>query len=279
MKSKIVYLLLACIIALTTSCKKDVTGVVNASVEDMLLEKISRIKDTKGGVTISANQTYSTSLKKMVTNYQIDGSFDNNPFDRVEVGDIVLEPMQATRTDIVTNQYIPNKVYSQDQINSVFGRKVSIKYHKRGSLVDLREDMSIESPPQLGLGVPGIGTSTFRSVPLTWVAGNSNDNVYVIIAFLPQSVSNEDYRTYSEVTRFISVPDNGSYTIPNSQFSGIPQGAQLVIGVARGNTALAAGMSTGTDRTAITAISSATLIGTIGGGGGGSCSGICIEPN
>jgi hypothetical protein len=278
MKSKIVYFLFALVAMMTTSCKKDLTIANGTSAEAMLLEKISRIKDTKGGLTIWSSQTCIASTKKMVVGYQIDGSFDNNPFEKVEVGDIVLEPMQATRSDITTNQYIPNKEYSQEQKKSVFGRKVSIKYRKPGTTVDLRNDMSIDSPPELDMGVPGLGsTPSFRNVPLTWNAGNASDNVHIIIAFLPESFSNANYSNYAKVIRFISVPDNGSYSIPNSQFAGIPSGAVIAIGVARGNTALAAGMATGSDRTSITAISSATLIGTMGGGGGG-CGSICIEP-
>lgn len=283
MKSKVIYLFIILAATMATSCKKDITVVANASVQDMLLEKINRIKDTKGGVNIISNETFSRSTKKMVASYQIDGSFESNPFDNVEVDNILLTPLQGVQPDIVSSQYIPSKVYSQEQNSGLFGRKVSVKYHKRGTSADLRTDISIETPPQLNLNIPGLGTSssTFRSVPLTWTPGNSADNVYIIIVFLPESVSNADYSTYARVTRFISVPDNGSYTIQNSQFDGIPQGAQLAIGVARGNTALAVGMATGTaaDRTFITAISSATLIGTIGGGGTGCGGDICIEPN
>ena len=287
MKSKIVYFLFALVTMVTTSCKKDITIINGTSVEAMLLEKISRIKDTKGGLTIWSSQTCIASTKKMVVGYQIDGAFDNNPFEKVEIGDIVLEPMQATRPDIITNQYIPKKEYSQEQKKIVFGRKVSIKYRKPGTSVDLRNDMSIDTPSELNMGVPGLGsTPSFRNVPLTWVAGNPSDEVYIMIVFLPESVSNANYSNYARVTRFISVPDNGSYTIQNSQFAGIPSGAVIAIGVARGNTALAAGMATGTDRTSITAISSATLTATVGGGGGGTGGGggggcgsdICIEP-
>ena len=275
MKKNIFYFLFLAI--LLSSCKKDIAPTAFGSAEDLLLAKVSRLINTKGGITIAAHEDYSKSRNKMITTYQIDGSFDDNPFDKVEVGDITLEPLQATRPDILTNQYVVTKAYNQDQINSVFGRKVSIRYHKPGASVDLRSDMSIESPPPLGLDVPGIGgTSSFRNVPVTWVAGSSNNNVYILISFQPESISNPQFRNYSRVDRFISVPDNGSYTITNDKFSGIPQGAQFIVAVARGNTALAIGMANGTDRTGITAIATGSLVGTIGGGG--SCSGICIEP-
>ena len=281
MKKAIIFLSFAFFSTLVLSCKKDASAVITKSVEDLLIEQVSRIQNTKGGIIIAARENYSKSSGKMKVNYQIEGSFDNEPFDSVSVQGIALEPIQKLYPNTPSNQYIITKDYGLENIKNLFGRKLTIGYHKRGLTASSRtEDVTIQTPSQLDLNVPGLNntSSSYRNIPITWIAGNSG-SVYVLISFQPESVSNAAFRTYSRIDRFISVPDNGSYTISNDKFLGIPEGAKLIIAVARGNTALAAGMATGTDRTSITAIATAMLVGVIGGGGGGCGSDICIEPN
>jgi hypothetical protein len=267
-----------------SSCKKEAESIGNTlSPMSTLLEKMNKIKDTKGGgVVISTGQIYTKNpdnpQKRNVSSYgyQIHGFFDNLPFESIQVGDVKLIPYQTLLLPgEFSNQYIPQ---DDDRLafKGLFGKKVNITYKAKNAALDVRSEYSVDAPAQLDVNVPdntgGSGTTSssnfYRSVPITWNAGNPNDKVYILFSFEPQLVTNERFRSYSAVSKFYEVPDNGSYTLGSSNFQGLPDGANVVIIVARGTTAIGAGITNGYG-TSIQAISTAGISGQVGTGGGG----------
>ena len=82
------------------------------------------------------------------------------------------------------------------------------------------------------------------STTLTWTKDPNNPNGVVIIAeYLPARYANRALAAAGVQTPLensINVPDNGSYAIPWSFFSGYHTGAHIILWVARGNYTIAA---------------------------------------
>jgi hypothetical protein len=269
-KSSLFIMFLIILAEATTSCKKDTeSNQSTLSPLETLMDKMQRIKGTQGGLTISSGQTYSRYNPNIGVQYDITGGFQNLPFQSIKVGDVNLVPYETLEKGIQSPQYVMDKAYDKSILRNLFGKKISIQYQDKVSTLNSRNDVFIETPSELGVGISGNSANNFyRNVPLTWSAANNGQNIYILLAFEPQSVSNSQFRNYSRVSKFYEVPDNGAFTLTESNFQGIPQGALVVIVIARGTTAIGAGVGTGIS-TSVQAVSSATLTGQIGTGGGG----------
>ncbi len=271
MKKQIFSICCLALLVLLGACNKEGQSISSLTGEAALIAKINRVKGAQGSVTIRAHTTVSRYVGNS-TSYEIGGSFPDQPFEQIMVGALRLEAWQKFRPDINTAQYIctDTTAIANEQAKQMFGTNVAVKYQRKdgsGSKTEYR----IEVPQQLDLDVPlnptpTGGSSSNRNVPLTWRRDANNSEVYILISFNPESVSNSSVRSSPPVDRFLTVPDNGSYTLNESQFAGIPTGAYFIIVVARGTTAVAAGGTTG--YSAINALSTGTIKGQIGGGGG-----------
>lgn len=280
-KNQFSLLLSACLVISFCSCKKATS--LDNSIDDSLtptlalLKKIQRIEGTQGGVTISTGGFFSNYNPNAKRTFQVDGSFSGLPFENIKIGEEVnLVPLEKLRPGVSSNQYIPDDGYaSTDKLANLFGKKINISYTRKVSSLQSRFDQSIDTPDDLNGSVSGgSGSSSnfYRNVPVSWSAGNSNDKVYVLMMFMPSDISNERFQNYQKVTKFYEVPDNGSYTLTEGNFSGIPQGAYVLIVIARGTTALGAASVNGT-ATSITTMSTTTISGQVGSGGGGGTGG------
>jgi hypothetical protein len=269
-KNSLFIIFLSILTLINTSCKKDTENTQSTlSPIETLMDKMQRIKGTQGGLTISSGQTYSLYNPNIGVEYDITGGFQDLPFQSIKVGDVNLVPYETLKKGIQSPQYVMDKSYDKSILKNLFGKKVSILYEDKVNTLNPRTVVAIETPSELGVGISGTGVNNFyRNVPLTWNATNNGQNVYVLLAFEPQSVSNLQFRNYSRVSKFYEIPDNGSFTLTESNFQGIPQGAFVVIVIARGTTAIGAGVGTGIN-TSVQAVSTATLTGQIGTGGGG----------
>jgi hypothetical protein len=275
-KSHFYFILFIVSLFSVVSCNKT-EQVIEESLPPMatLLKKIQRIEGAKGGLTISTGNFFSFYNPSAKRVYQIDGGFADLPFEKIKIGnEVTLIPYEKIDPSVSSNQYWPDKEsFDDNKFKNLFGKQINIQYENKSTTLNSRVDIMIETPAELGAGVTGNSPNNFyRNVPITWAAGNSSDKVYVLMSFMPTDISNENFSSYPKVTKFYEVPDNGSFTLTESNFQNIPQGASVLIIVARGNTALGAASVNG-GKTSVTSMSTTTISGQVGSSGGGGTGG------
>lgn len=284
---KVFFFLATLLTLVSVGCKKDSPVISVLTAEESLLRKMIALKNAEGGVTIASYLGYNKKTK----NYQVDATFKAGQiYDDVKVGDVSLKPYKPGN-GLVSNQYIPDENIAPMQLSKLFGRKVSVSLDNQGVQLRDANSGSIDTPLEMdlliddgigggsGSGGSSSGSYVSRNVPLTWNADPSNSDVYILIMFEPERALNANYRTTGRVEKFYKVRDNGSFTIPSSDFNGIPNGAFADIVVARGTTAIIGGSTNGSGSTSIMSFSSATVVASPSGGnagGGGSCGGNCL---
>jgi hypothetical protein len=276
MKIKISLFLVCCLFIIVSSCKKEI-GETESQLSPMntLLQKMQLIEGTNGGLTISTGKIYSRYNTNLKRTFEITGGFQDLPFENIKVDGVNLVPLVKLEPGVKSPQYVMDKPYDNSMLQNLFGKKISISYETKSNILSSRSESSINTPNLLEIDIPAnssggsnVPSNFYPNVPITWNAGYSG-NVYILMAFDPQSVSNAQFRSYSRITKFYEVPDNGSFTLTQSNFQDIPKGAYVTILVARGETAIGAGSSNGSG-TSIRAISTASLSAQTGGGGTGS---------
>lgn len=293
MKKDSLFFIIVALLCLS-ACNKESRDLVidTLSGEETLLSKMNRVDNAKGFIVISEN---SFGLGNKRKSYFLNAVLDSNQvvfFNNIKINhNVTLKrniPVHGSST-----QFLPEKSRSNEENAELFGKTISVGM-ETGSNQTLEtrtaNETSIDTPLEMDVTIsstnaPSNSNGTMsvpRNVPLRWTPDSRNRSVYVLLLFDPRHVRNAAHRTARRVSRFHSVSDNGSYTIPASDFSNIPQGAHIEILVARGNTGVIGGTSNGMGSTAIMTYSMAKIIGSTGGGntgGSGDSCPTCIEVN
>ena len=260
MKKNCLVILFAFVL-LTQACKKNDVGFVTQQldIKSSFMQKYMRVKGATEG-TVYINST-SYNFKNNVT-YEVRASFANPVYQDITVDDIVLRPYK-TLEGFTNNEYVTGDSIPKEKLKKLFGKTVQVSLNTGG--VSLRNSSSVYNPNEFNI------TGGPRNTALSWNANSNNDAVYILIFFHPNKAINEDFSGYAPVSRYISTNDDGSHQLTEADFAGIPKGAGVDILIARGNTAVASGVTNGGGGTAIQAVSTAIISGTYGGSGGGGC--------
>jgi hypothetical protein len=270
--------------SMLTACTKEVrdTAVDVLSGEETLISKMKQIEGAQNYITLSSDTRGLGHKKK---SYQINASLSDQASDicsNITINnDIVMERFVPRQGLGLSNQFISNREVPISEYAQLFGKKVQCNVNAKPNQVLETRGLtggSITTPDEIEVtmpsGSPVNGSNAIsvpRNAPLRWNPDPNNRSVYILVLFDPQSVVNFRYSNARRKTAFHMVRDNGSFTIPASDFDGIPVGGHIEILIARGNTALLGGTSNGTGSTALTAYSMATLVATSGGGSCGDC--------
>jgi hypothetical protein len=258
---------------LMTACTKEVrdTALDVLSGEDTLLSKMNLIDGATSSISLSS---HTEGLGHQKKSYRLDGCLGAK---HLETCDNI-----TINGDIVMERYVPSpELGLSEEFAQLFGKKIQCNMNsKPNQVLETRTLMggSIATPNEIEVtmpsGSPNVSNNTLsvpRNVPLRWNPDVNNRSVYILVFFNPQSVRNFRHRSARRKTAFHTVRDNGSFTIPASDFEGIPAGAYLEILVARGNTALVGATSNGMGSTGLMTYSMATIGASSGGGSCGDC--------
>ena len=260
MKKNCLVILLAFVL-LTQACKKnDVSSLTKQlDVKTSFMEKYMRVQNAKEGTVTISSTSYN--FKNNVV-YEVRASFADPVYQDITVDDIVLKPYK-TLEGFSNNVYVVDDNTSQANLKKLFGKTVQVSLNSSG--VSLRNSSSVYNPNEFNI------TGGARNTALSWNANGGGNDVYILIFFHPNKAINEDFSGYAPVSRYITTNDDGSHQLTEADFAGIPKGAGVDILIARGNTAVASGVTNGGGGTAIQAVSTAIISGTYGGSGGGGC--------
>ena len=250
---KIIYLAIVFAITFLNACKKDNTSKSISSIEDTFYSKYLKISDAKEG-SISISST-TRNFKKEIQ-YDIRAGFNKPNYQDITIDNqLVLSPYILN--GVTTNQYRINPNTDNNILSQLFGKKITISFNSKE--LNLRNANVIYNPQSFNMS----GGS--RNTSLTWNADNSNNKVYILIAFIPERAINENFANFQSVERYIETDDDGFYQLTESDFSGIPLGGHIDVLVARGNTAVVGGQTNGGG--SILTYSTSIISGSYGGGG------------
>jgi hypothetical protein len=164
----------------------------------IIIHEGSQMNTTASSIGIGASHDNTLSLNQLMINSNlIDNQHGNTfRFDGIEVPGIFGSTISVNYGDVyIGDLEIPNKILAQSPSSSLAAGDV-----------------------------------------ITWNADGSNDKgVLILVNFNPTMQNEPGMEAYSMQSNLIHVDDNGTFTLTNEMFDGIPDRAEITVEVVRGN--------------------------------------------
>lgn len=234
------------------SCKKEKDAAItkqdtNTGLDGFIRKALIAMPDSPMYGTLSLG-AYRNSGGASTVHYVLNGDFFSTKpphlqLDRVDVGQIDFGTITVNPNTSNASAYYLSATQTYDVSNAVnFGKVTAFTAAGNSTYGISAFDDSIYVPKIVTLSAPFTGSTignhaSSSSMMVNWNSDATNPNNAIVFLAYNGLMSHRHDSTLSDSSyiKGYVVPDNGSYIIPSSQFSGYGSGSFIEVGVARVN--------------------------------------------